>query len=417
MLQEECFHYYWDSSGPHSGMTRENIPGDDRIVATGASGFGIMALVVGMDRGFIPRILGIQRLTKIVDFLEKAPRYHGAWSHFMDDETGASLAVFGMYDDAGDLVETAFLMEGLLAARQFLDANRADENSLRQRITRLWETVEWDWYRRSPQSDALYWHWSPQWSWHINHPLTGFNEVMIVYILAIASPAHSVPPSLYYTGWADHSQPPTGKVGGDAKASSTTRVNEFLDGKTYFNIRLDVGSSSNSLFFAHYSYMGFDPRGMRDRFTNYFVNNQHLAEINRAYCIADPGHHAGYGADDWGLTASDGPHGYVPHAPVPGDDTGTMTPTAALASFPYTPEASMAAFKHFYRDLGANLWGIYGPRDAFQLDTNWYSPIYMGLNQAPVVMIENYRSGLALKLFMSNPNPTSVGQQSNCSRQ
>jgi hypothetical protein len=215
---------------------------------------------------------------------------------------------------------------------------------------------------------------------------------MIVYLLAIASPTHSVPAGLYYTGWADGA--------GDA-----SKENDFLNGKTFYGIKLDVGTKEgNPLFFAHYSYMGFDPRGIRDRFTDYFENNRNLALINRAYCIQNPEHHKGYGPDSWGLTASDGPSGYRAHAPDPHNDTGTMTPTGALASFPYTPEASMAALKHFYRDLGDRLWGIYGPRDAFDLDHNWFAPIYMGLNQSPItVMVENYRTGLLWKLFMSNP--------------
>ena len=174
--------------------------------------------------------------------------------------------------------------------------------------------------------------------------------------------------------------------------------------KSYYGIKLDVGvGSGGPLFFAHYSYMGFDPH-VRDRFTNYFENNRSMARINLAYCVANPKHFVGYGANSWGLTASDGPRGYNPNAPDANDDIGTMTPTGALASFPYTPEASMAAFKHFYRDLGDRLWDVYGPRDAFDETQNWYSPIYMGLNQAPItVMIENYRSGLVWKLFMSNP--------------
>ena len=401
MLQEECFRYYWESAGPHSGMTRENIPGDDHIIATGASGFGIMAVIAGIDRGFVTRAQGIERLDKIVGFLEKAPRYHGAWSHFMDDATGASLPVFDMFDDAGDLVETAFLMEGLLTARAYLNQSNIEERSLYLRISRLWETVEWDWYRRSPQSPALYWHWSPQWSWYINHRLNGFNEVMIVYLLAIASPTHPIPADLYYSGWADGAEVPGHDHG--AKGSAPKRA-EFISDTTSYGIHLDVGARTNPLFFTDYSYMGFDPRGIRDPFTNYFENNRNLALINRAYCIANPGHHKGYGPDSWGLTASDGPKGYAANAPDAEDDTGTMTPTGALASFPYTPDASMAALKHFYRDLGDRLWGIYGPRDAFNLDQNWFAPIYMGLNQAPIVaMVENYRTGLLWKLFMSNP--------------
>jgi exo beta-1,2-glucooligosaccharide sophorohydrolase (non-reducing end) len=391
MLQHECFDYYWDSAGRNSGMAHENIPGDDRVIATGASGFGIMALVVGVDRGFVTREQGAERMAKIVAFLEKAPKYHGAFSHFMDDATGATLPVFGMYDDGGDLVETAFLMQGLLAARQYFHGDSADEKALYGRITQLWEGVDWAWYQRTADSDALFWHWSPQWTWEINHKLTGFNEVMMVYLLAIASPTHPVAPGLYYTGWTDN-------AAGNPK-------NDFLDGKTYFGIKLDVGTKEGDpLFFAHYSYMGFDGRGIRDRYTDYFENNRNLALINRAWCIENPGKHKGYGPDSWGLTASDGPAGYVPHAPDKYDDTGTMTPTGALSSFPYAPEASMLALKHFYRDLGDRLWGPYGPRDAFNEDENWFAPIFMGLNQAPiVVMTENYRTGLIWKMFMANP--------------
>ena len=403
MLQLACFRYYWEGADPDAGMTLENIPGDDRIVATGASGFGIMALVVGVDRGFITREQGAERLTKIVSFLEKAPRYHGVWSHFMDGHTGESLPVFDMFDNAGDLVETAFLMEGLLTARQYFQGTADMEKNLYRRISRLWETIEWDWYRRSPQGDALYWHWSPDWAWHINHRLTGFNETMIVYLLAIASPTHAVPAELYYSGWAGQ-----GKTAIDYRrggAASAAAGDHYVNGQSYYGIKLDVGvGSGGPLFFAHYSYMGFDPRGLRDRFTDYFENNRELARINLAYCKANPKHFKGYGANCWGLTASDGPKGYLAHAPDAQDDDGTMTPTGALASFPYTPAESMGAFKHFYRDLGDRAWGIYGPRDAFNESSDWISPIYMGLNQAPiVVMIENYRTGLIWKLFMSNP--------------
>jgi hypothetical protein len=391
MLQEACFRYYWEGAHPVSGMTLENIPGDDRIVATGASGFGIMALIVGVDRGFITREQGLDRLDKIVTFLEKAPRYHGVWSHFMDGSTGQSLPVFDMFDNAGDLVETGFLMEGLLAARQYFNGPSGRERDLFARISHLWETVEWDWYRRSPQSDALYWHWSPEWSWYINHRLTGFNEAMIVYLLAIASPTHGVPADLYYSGWANQAETRPGET--------------YTSGHTYHGIKLNVGiGSGGPLFFTHYSYMGFDPRGIHDRFTDYFQNNRDIARINLAYCIQNPGHFKGYGRDFWGLTASDGADGYLPHEPTKGLDDGTMTFTGALSSFPYTPEASLAMLKHIYRDLGAQVWGVYGPRDAINLTEDWVSPIFMGLNQAPItVMLENYRTGLIWKLFMSNP--------------
>jgi len=403
MLQRACFHYYWEGADPHSGMARENIPGDERIVATGASGFGIMALMVGVDRGFITREQGVERLTRIVDFLAHAQRYHGAWSHYMDGNTGRTMPVFGMFDNGGDLVETSFLMQGLLAARQYFHGSSAGEQALYRAITGLWETVEWDWYRETPASDFIYWHWSPEWSFQIHHPLIGFNEVMITYLLGIASPTHAVPASLYYSGWAGQSEP---NISYREGWSGTADGNHYGNGHTYYGIKLDVGvGHGGPLFFTHYSFMGFDPHSLHDRFTSsYFENNRNIALINRAYSMANPKHFAGYGPDAWGLTASDGPDGYVAHAPDEADDRGTLTPTGALASFPYTPEASMAAFKHYYRDLGDRMWDIYGPRDAFNPSEDWISPIYMGLNQAPiVVMIENYRTGLVWKNFMSNP--------------
>jgi exo beta-1,2-glucooligosaccharide sophorohydrolase (non-reducing end) len=385
MLQAACFRYYWEGAHPVSRTTLENIPGDDNVVATGATGFGIMALIAGVARGFITRGQGIGRLSKMLDFFESAPRYHGAWSHYMDGRTGNSVPVFGMFDNAGDLVETSYLMQGLLAARQYFRGESDPERRLYSRITRLWETVEWDWYRRTPDGDALYWHWSPQWSWYLNHRITGWNETMIVYLLAIASPTHPVPASLYYTGWA--SDP------------------NYVNRHTFYGIKLFVGGDRGGpLFFTQYSFMGFDSRGIHDRYADYFENNRNIARINRAYCIQDPGHYEGYGGDCWGLTASDDPWGYTPHEPSLDLDNGTMTPTGALASFAYTPEASLAALKHFYRDLGDRLWGVYGPRDAFNQSQDWFARIYMGLNQAPIaVMIENYRSGLIWKHFMANP--------------
>ncbi len=403
MLQEACFHYYWEGADPHSGMARENIPGDDRIVATGASGMAIASLVVGVNRGFITREQGVERLTKIVNFLEHAQRYHGAWSHYMNGGTGKTMAVFGVFDNGGDLVETSFLVEGLLAARQYFHGPSDAEHSLYQRITQLWETVEWDWYRGAKPGDFIYWHWSAEWGWQIQHPLIGFNEVMITYLLAMSSPTHAVPADMYYSGWA--SQSPSA-LSYRAGWSGSVDGDHYGNGHTYYGIKLDVGvGTGGPLFFTDYSYFAFDPHSLHDKFTaSYFENNRNIALINRAYCIKNPKHFAGYGPDAWGLTASDGPWGYVPHAPDDNSDRGTLTPTGALSSFPYTPEASMAALKHYYRDLGGQLWDIYGPRDAYNPGQDWISVIYMGLNQAPiVVMTENYRTGLVWKNFMANP--------------
>lgn len=403
MLQEECFRYYWErGSHPASGMALESVPGDPRIVATGASGFGIMAIVVGMERDFITRPQGMERLTRIVGFLEKAQRYHGAWPHFMDGSTGRTMPVFGMFDDGGDLVETAFLMEGLLVARQYVQTRGSAGQALAARINHLWDTVEWDWYMSRPASTALIWHWSPEWSWRIDHRLTGFNETMAAYLLAMASPTHGVAADAYYSGWA--SQSPVAQQY-RVTWSGTSDGEKYENGHTYDGIKLDVGvGAGGPLFFTQYSFMGPDPRFIRDKYTDYFENNRNIALINYRYCQQNPGHFQGYGPGVWGLTASLDPYGYSAHAPSFGADNGTIAPTAALSSFPYTPNESMEALKYFYRTLGARLWGIYGPTDAFNLSVNWFSPDYLGLDQAPiVVMIENYRSGVIWKNFMANP--------------
>ncbi len=398
MVQEACFRYYWDAAHPNAGMAIEILPGDENLIAVGSSGFGIMALVAAVERGFITREQGLARMLKIVRFLKTADRFHGVWPHFLDGRTGKTIAYFGKYDDGGDLVETAFLVQGLLVARQYFNRNTKDERELRDTITELWRTVEWDWYRKEPNSDFLYWHWSPNHAWHISHPLVGWNETMIVYLLAIASPTHGVPASMYHTGWAGQSELAVRYRQGWGR---TTHGDHYTNGNTYFGIKLDVGvGTGGDLFFTHFSFMGFDPRGKKDRYTNYFENNRNLARINRAYCIANPNQRLGFGENCWGLSAGINSGGGKPN---PREENGTINCMASLASFPYTPEESMAALKHFYHEHGNKLWGIYGFRDGFNLTENWFEDVNMALNQAPiVVMIENYRTGLIWKMFMAN---------------
>ena len=402
MVQEASFRYYWEGAHPVAGMALECVPGDENFVALGASGFGILALIVGVARGFITRDEGLTRLHTITEFLSEAERFHGVWPHFLDGRTGKVVPLFGPYDNGGDLLETAFLVQGLLTARQFFGGDNAAERELRDTITRLWETVEWDWYRKTPEGDFLFWHWSPDHGWHIDHPLIGWNETMITYLLAVASPTHPVPPSLYYSGWASPSEEAQRYRQNWGK---TTAGDAYSNGERYYGLELPVGvGSGGPLFFTHYSFLGFDPRNKRDAFTNYFHNNRVLSLINHRYCVENPGGYKGYSERFWGLSASDDHTGYLAHDPTPKNDNGTVSPTAALSAMPYTPEESMAALKHFYYDLGEVMWDVYGFRDAYNPTVNYVSSIYMGLNQAPIaVMIENYRSGLLWDTFMSNP--------------
>ena len=399
MVQEASFRYYWEAAHPEAGLAPEVLPGDTNLLALGGNGFGVMAMLVAAERGFVPRQEIAERLLKIVRFLARAERFHGVWPHFLDGDTGRAVPFFGKYDNGGDLVETAFMIQGLLAARQYFDRDTAVEREIRNTVTKLWREVEWSWYRQQPDSDVLYWHWSPDYAFHLNHPLIGWNETMIVYLLAIASPTHSVPAKLYHTGWAGSSER---HVRYRQHWSRTTTGSRYVNGNSWYGIKLDVGVGNGSdLFFTHFSYMGFDPRGIRDRYTNYFENNRAIARINHAYCVENPRGFVGYGADTWGLSAGINSGG---GRPLPRDDNGTINIMASLASMPYTPEESLAALKHYYRDLGAKIWGIYGFHDSFNQTQNWFEEVYMALNQAPIaVMIENHRTGLVWKHFMANP--------------
>ncbi len=401
MVQEACFRYYWEGAEKVSGLSKENIPGRTNMIAAGASGFGIMALIVGTERKFITRKQSVERFLKIVNFLERAEKFHGVFSHFIDGPAAKMEPFFGPRDNGGDLVETSFLLQGLLAARAYFNKDDIDEKTIRDKITTIWQNIEWDWYQQFPDSKYLYWHWSPDQAWIINHRLTGWNETMVTYLLAIASPTHSVPAGLYYSGWAN--QDSTGRQY-RRNWGGTTDGSMYTNGSTYFGIKLDVGvSNGGPLFFTHYSYLGYDPHFITDKYTNYFNNNRNIALINYRYCLKNPGNYKGYGDNCWGLTASDGPITYNASEPVAGRNDGTIAATGAVSSFPYMPEESMKALKNYYYNYGKFLWGEYGFRDAFNLSQNWASQIYMGLNQGPMVaMIENYRTGLLWKLFMTD---------------
>ena len=365
LVQKQTFKYFWDYAHPVSGLARERL-GSGETVTTGGSGFGIMCLPVAVSRGFITREQAAERMRTIVTFLsEKADRFHGAYSHWLNGTTGKVIP-FSTKDNGGDLVETAFLVQGLLTARAFFD--KASEADIRSTIDAIWQGVEWDWYLNG--KDVLYWHWSPSDGWAMNMPIRGWNEALMCYVLGASSPTHPIPASAYINGWAN---------GGKMKPS----VN-------------------GPLFFAHYSFMGLDPRGLSDAICDdYFAHNTAHAMYNYNYCVKNSGHHAGYSADSWGLTASDIPNGYTASAPT--NDVGVIAPTAALASFPYVPEQAMAALHTFYYIYGDKLWGEYGFKDAFCLDKGWFASSYIAIDQGPiVVMIENYRSQLCWNLFMTN---------------
>jgi hypothetical protein len=378
LVQQQTFKYFWDFGHPDCGMARErNSSGD--IVTTGGSGFGIMAMIVAMERGFISRAQGINRLDKILSFLETCDRFHGAWPHWLNGSTGKTVP-FSPTDNGGYLVETSYMIQGLLAMRQYLDSTDVMEKTEIQRINELFNTVEFDWFTNGEKS--LYWTWSPDYGYNLK--IQGYNETLITYIIAASSPTHSITKDTYITGYANNGS--------------------IKNGKSYYGYVLPLGQDyGGPLFFTHYSFLGIDPRNLKDQYADYWEQNVNQSLINWAYCQANPNKFPGYSPGIWGLTASDDPWGYSAHSPT--NDLGVITPSAAISSIVYTPVQSMDALKTFYYFLGDRLWGDYGFYDAFDVSEGWWASSTLAIDQGPeLIMIENYRTGLLWKLFMSDPD-------------
>jgi len=382
IIQKQTFKYFWDFGHPVSGMARErNTSGD--VVTTGGTGFAVMSIIAAINRNFISRSEGFARIDTIVNFLKnKCRRYHGAFSHWINGATGATIP-FSDKDNGADLVETSFLMQGLLCARQYFNSANAEETALRNNINQLWNGVEWNWFRNGGQN-VLYWHWSPDYNFDMNMQIKGWNEAMIVYVLAASSNTDSIPKSVYDDGWASN--------GG------------MKNGSSFYGVPLPLGPDyGGPLFFSHYSFLGINPHDLSDVYANYFTQNVAQSLINYRYCVDNPKHFFGYSEDNWGLTASDDDlTNYAAHSPT--NDDGVITPTAAISSLPYTPQQSMNAIRFFYYKLGDKLFKTYGFVDAFNLTDLWFADSFLAIDQGPqIVMIENYRSGLLWNLFMSCP--------------
>lgn len=395
-VQKETFKYFWDYAEPNSGLAREryhpdgNYPENDaHIVTTGGSGFGLMAIVSGISQGYITKQQGVERLNKIADFLGKADRFHGAWSHWIDGNTG-KVKPFGTKDNGGDLVETSFLVAGMITVREYLKGGSETEKAVAQKYDALWKGVDWQWYTNN--KNVLYWHWSPTYDWQMNFPLEGYNECLITYVMAASSPTHTIDPKVYHEGWA--------------------RSGGIVSSKTKYNIPLILKHNGaeefgGPLFWAHYSYVGLDPNQLTDKYANYWNLNVNQTKINYEYCVENPQKFQGYGPNYWGLTASysrnpDGSIGYNAH--MPSNDQGVISPTAAISSIVYTPKESMAVIRNLYENHKKETWGNAGFYDALSLQNNWVAKRYLAIDQGPeVVMLENYRTGLLWKLFMNAP--------------
>ncbi|MGA3013887.1 MAG: glucoamylase family protein [Bacteroidales bacterium] len=379
LVQQQTLKYFVDFAHPACGMARErNTSGD--VVTMGGSGFGIMGMVAGMNRGFITRDQGLTQFGKILTFLETCDRFHGAWPHWLNGNTG-KVVPFGPKDDGGDIVETSYMVMGLYTMRQYLDSTNTAEKQMIDSINSLTSAIDYNWYTQG--QNVLYWNWSPDYGFAINVKVQGYNETLITYVIAASSTTHPISAAAYHQGYAQNGA--------------------IVNGQSYYGITLPLGQAyGGPLFFTQYTYLGLDPRNLSDMYANYWTQNVNQSMINYSYCVANPKKYIGYNSTSWGLTASDEPAGYSAHSPT--NDDGVLTPTAAVSSLPYTPVQSMDAIRKFYYILGNRLWGQYGYYDAYDPTESWWASSYLAIDEGPIIgMIENYRSQLLWNLFMSCP--------------
>jgi hypothetical protein len=406
-VQRQTFRYFWHYAHPNSGMARERSntvkadfywdfinEADDEpnlskgtfgpeACAVGGTGFGILATLVAVERSWIGREAALDRLIQIVDFLAKADSYHGIYPHFINGDTGKTIA-FDRLDDAADVVETSYLMMGLLSARAYFTGNSVKERYLVKRVNEMWDAANWNWHAHN-DSNKFLWHWSPRNGFDKNFPVKGWNEALITYIIAASSSEHPISKEVYEKTWVN--------------------TRNWRNGKSYYGYNLPLGNSygGGPLFFSQYTFMGVDPNNLTD---DHGIDNAEQTRnhtlINRAYSIDNPKKYKGYGEKAWGLTAGDSVKGYFAHSPA--EDRGVIQPTAALSSMPYAPSFSMQALRYFYEEKGERLWSSYGFIDGFSEQFDWYAKSHLAIDQGPIiVMIENHRTGLLWKIFMSIP--------------
>ena len=410
-IQKCHFEYMWSGARPNSGLARvryftDNPSHDENTLTIGACGFGIMGLIVGIERGFITREQGLARFEKIISFLEKADRWHGMYSHWIDDRTGKTIAFAGSggEDDGADIVETSFLTAGLLCVRQYLKDGTDREKAIAERIDVIWRAMEWDWFAANdnrhstdanidPKDDCLLWHWSPTVGFKKNFHLEGYNECLLPYILAAASPAFSLSDeqakASYKNGWS--------RKGGIVNNGSRYGVPFLVKHNSGVN---EVGP----MFWVAFSYAGLCLEGYKDENgIDYHKAIGNHALIQYQYCLDNPKKWKTYSENCWGLSA-----GYTSNittdyqAMRTNNDVGVITSNAALIAMPYTPVQSIAAAKHYFWDI-PGLMGPWGFWDAYS-DSEGVITRYLANNQCPVApLIENYRTGLLWNLFMSSP--------------
>ncbi len=381
-LQQTSFDYFWYLANPSNGLVPDrSAVGSACSIA--AVGFGLSAIAIGIDHGWITRNQGVARvLTTLNTFLQKPQGtnvagmigYKGWFYHFLDMNTALRA------NSELSSIDTALLLAGILHAKQYFDSTNSDETAIRTTADAIFNRVDWNWMAQG--TNALSMGWFPT-SGFIAGNWIGYNEGMILYCLGLGTATNPLPASAW-NRW----------------------TNSYIWSTNYGQTYVQFAP----LFGHQYSHCWIDFRHVADAYMNshsstYFENSRRASLAQRTYSIANPGQKVGYSSNVWGLTACDGPTGYAARGlPPAGLDDGTIAPTAAGGSIAFTPEYSVPTLRYFYRQYRPRIWTAYGFRDAFNLGAQWYATDELGIDQGPIViMIENYRTQRVWRLFMKNP--------------
>lgn len=409
MVQEYTFRYFWEGAHQNSGMALERQHGSNKIVASGASGMSLMTMIVAHERNWRDKSDIIDRVLQMLNFLENCDRFHGAFSHWYNGDTGETIR-FGPKDDGGDIVETAYVAVGLIAVKNyFSDETDNRQTQIREIADRLWREIEWTWYQNG--EDVLWWHWSPNYGWDLAMRIQGrkgsYSETMIAYVIAGCSPTYPISKDVYVKGWTDNGN--------------------FVNPRNFYGYEITQNIDwGGQAFWTQYSFLGVNPKGLKDQYGDYWKELSNCVNIHVEYAKDNPKGFRNYNENCWGITASADPYvGYCGHWPRHQYlDNGTISPTGAIGNYPYAPEAALKALKYFYQERGAELWGQYGflgglndnmdrvddflpwyesnpdfgnitYYDIEINDNTWIENDYIGIDQGPmVIMIENHRTGL-----------------------
>jgi hypothetical protein len=402
-LSHRTFNYFWELADSNTAQIPDRWPSKS-FSSIAATGFGITSYLIGVERGYITREQAAARILKTIRFLDELPTgdsttgvagYKGFFYHFIDMKTGLRFQEVEL-----STIDTGLLISGILSAQSYFDQDNETEKEIRSRADAMYKAIEWDWAMNNDKTMSMGWH--PE-SGFIDARWRGYNEAMILYVLALGSPTHTIPVESW-TAW-----------------TSTYQWANYY-GQEHVNF--------GPLFGHQYSHMYIDFRGIYDSYMkakgiDYFENSKRATYANREYCMANPGHFKGYSSTIWGLTACDGPGNSEkinPNVAFMGysargaaqyylQDDGTIAPTAAGGSLAFAPEICIPALQAMHDQYGDKIYNRYGFKDAFNLSIEnkdgtigWIDTDYIGIDQGPIVIqLENYRSEFVWNLMKKNP--------------